>query len=109
MSSRRTYPGGATSSGQASLDMGEGTDFGLMTELASRVRDLSVSRWGPDKALEMVGASPAYLELQRKLAKVVRYRASVLVTGEAGVGKEQPSEPTYPLSKQDREPYSSVT
>ncbi len=88
--------------------MGEGTDFGLMTELASRVRDLSVSRWGPDKALEMVGASPAYLELQRKLAKVVRYRESVLVTGEAGVGKEQLAEAIYLLSESHGKPYISV-
>jgi len=92
----------------ASLDTGAGIGFGLMTELAERVRSLSVSRWGVEKSLEMVGASPAYVELQRKLAKVARYREPVLITGEAGVGKEQLAEAIYLLSESHGRPYISV-
>ncbi|HYM24610.1 MAG TPA: sigma 54-interacting transcriptional regulator [Vicinamibacterales bacterium] len=79
-----------------------------MTELAERVRSLSVSRWGADKSLEMVGTSQAYVELQRKLAKVARYREPVLITGEAGVGKEQLAEAIYLLSESYSRPYISV-
>ena len=91
-----------------SLDVDEGTGFGLMTELATRVRALSVGRWGNDKAVEMVGASPAFIELQRKLAKVARYREPVLITGEAGVGKEQLAEAIYLLSESHGRPYVAV-
>jgi len=79
-----------------------------MTELSGRVRALAMNRWGPEKSLEMVGASPAYIELQRKLAKVARYREPVLITGEPGVGKEQLAEAIYLLSESLQRPYVAV-
>jgi DNA-binding NtrC family response regulator len=79
-----------------------------LSEIAERVRALSVSRWGSDQAVEMIGRSPALLELQKKLEKVARYREPVLITGESGVGKEQLAQAVYLLSDSVNKPFVSV-
>jgi DNA-binding NtrC family response regulator len=81
---------------------------GLLSELAVRIRSLSVERWGAHKAVELVGASPAFLELLNRLAKVARYREPVLIAGESGVGKEQLAESIYLLGELKPRPYISV-
>jgi DNA-binding NtrC family response regulator len=81
---------------------------GSLTELAVRIRALSIERWGPQKAIEMVGASPAFLELLGRLAKVARYREPVLIAGESGVGKESLAEAIYLLGETRPRPYISV-
>jgi two-component system response regulator AtoC len=82
---------------------------GLLSELGARIRALSIERWGTHKAVEMVGASPAFVELQNRLAKVARYREPVLIAGESGVGKESLAESIYLLSEtKQRSPYVSV-
>ena len=60
--------------------------------------------WGREKTVDMVGASPAFLELQDRIAKVARYRESVLMCGESGVGKEQLAESIYLLSESNGRP-----
>src|SRR5262245_43135883 len=56
----------------------------------------------------MIGASPAFLELQGRLAKVARYREPVLIAGESGVGKESLAEAIYLLGEAKPRPYISV-
>jgi DNA-binding NtrC family response regulator len=80
----------------------------FMSEQALRIRALSVERWGDHSALEMVGFSPKFLELQSKLAKAARYKEPVLITGESGVGKEAFAQAVYLLGAQKSHPYVSV-
>lgn len=59
-----------------------------MSDFALRVRKLSVAEWGYRRPVEMVGASPKFLELQRKIEKIASFNEPVLITGESGSGKE---------------------
>ncbi len=61
----------------------------LFSEPAVRVRKLSSDRLGREKTVDMVGLSPAFVDLLTRLERVARYREPVLITGESGVGKEQ--------------------
>jgi DNA-binding NtrC family response regulator len=79
-----------------------------LSEVAARVRALSTTRWGPDQAVEIIGKSPAIVELQKKLEKVARYREPVLITGESGVGKEQLAQAVYLLGDPVNKPFVSV-
>jgi DNA-binding NtrC family response regulator len=79
-----------------------------LTEHALKVRALAIERWGRDKNIEMVGTSPAFVELQNRVAKVARYREPVLIAGESGVGKEQLAESIYLLSESIGRPFVSV-
>jgi DNA-binding NtrC family response regulator len=79
-----------------------------MSERALRIRALSLDRWGEQKAVEMVGLSPCFLDLQARLEKVACYREPVLITGESGVGKEQFAQAIYLLSHPKGRPYVSV-
>jgi DNA-binding NtrC family response regulator len=80
----------------------------FMSDHALRIRALSVERWGEPSALEMVGFSPRFLELQSKLTKAARYKEPVLITGESGVGKEALAQAIYLLGAQKGRPYVSV-
>jgi len=80
----------------------------FMSEQALRLRALSVERWGDHGALDMVGFSPRFLEVQSKLAKAARYKEPVLITGESGVGKEALAQAIYLLGTQKGRPYVSV-
>jgi len=79
-----------------------------MSDLALRIRDLSVSEWGEDEAVEMIGVSPCFREVQTKLEKISRYGEPVLITGESGVGKEHLAQALYLLSERRGFPYISV-
>ena len=79
-----------------------------MPELARNVRMRSASRWGPNRTIDMVGASPAYVALQQKLQKVARYQEPVLIFGESGVGKEQLAAAIYLLGESLDRPFVSV-
>jgi DNA-binding NtrC family response regulator len=80
----------------------------FMSEQALRIRAMSIERWGDRSALEMVGFSPKFLELQSKLAKAARYKEPVLITGESGVGKEAFAQAVYLLGAQKGRPYVAV-
>ncbi len=80
----------------------------FLGEQALRLRAASVERWGESSALEMVGFSPKFLELQSKLAKAARYKEPVLITGESGVGKEAFAQAIYLLGTPKGRPYVSV-
>jgi two-component system, NtrC family, response regulator AtoC len=80
----------------------------FMSETGLRVRALSVERFGQNRAVEMVGLSPCFLQLQQKLCKIARYREPVLITGDSGVGKEQLAQALFLLGQPDGGPYISV-
>jgi DNA-binding NtrC family response regulator len=88
---------------------GDGSDPGdFLGQVAQRVRSLSVGEWGEDRAVEIVGRSPGFLQVLDKLVKVARYTEPVLITGESGVGKEQLAQAIYLLSERLGHPYVSV-
>ncbi len=80
----------------------------FMSELALRMRALSIETWPQQPATEMVGHSPALLRVQAKVAKIARYDEPVLITGESGVGKEMVAQALYLLSGRRGKPYVSV-
>jgi DNA-binding NtrC family response regulator len=80
----------------------------FLSESAQRIRARSVACWGEDRAIEMVGHSPAITALQAKLEKIARYREPVLITGESGVGKEHIAQAVFVLGCESRDPYLSV-
>ena len=76
--------------------------------LAHRIRDLSIERWGLDRAVEAIGTSPAFTAMLTKLEKIARYREPVLLTGESGSGKEVVAQALYLLGQPRGRPYVSV-
>lgn len=78
------------------------------SERALRLRDLSIARWGEAQAVDMVGQSPALLDLQARVEKVARYREPVLITGESGVGKEGIGQAIYLFGDPPGAPFVSV-
>jgi DNA-binding NtrC family response regulator len=77
--------------------------------LALRIRDLSIERWGLDRAVEAIGTSPAFAAMLTKLEKIARYREPVLLTGESGAGKEVVAQALYLLGQPRGRPYVSVS
>jgi DNA-binding NtrC family response regulator len=85
------------------------TSRGLfMGDIARQVRDLSVEAWGEAHAVEMVGHSPAFLELLGKLARAASYEEPVLIVGESGSGKEALAQSLYLLSPRKGQAFVSV-
>jgi DNA-binding NtrC family response regulator len=80
----------------------------FMSDRALRIRQLSIERWGENRAVEMVGFSPTLTELQGKLEKAARYREPVLITGESGVGKDLLAQAICLLGASRGSPYVSV-
>lgn len=92
----------------ASVDPDPIARAGFLSDLALKLRRLSIGLWGERRALEMVGQSASLLDLQAKMEKVARFREPVLITGESGVGKEQLAQAIYLLSDRKGKPYVSV-
>ena len=76
--------------------------------LALRIRNLSIERWGPERAVEAIGTSAAFTAMLTKLEKIARYREPVLLTGESGSGKEVVAQALYLLGQPRGRPYVSV-
>ncbi len=79
-----------------------------MSDVARRVRALSTDRWGPSRAVEMVGRAQNYLHLLAKVTKVAGFSEPVLITGESGVGKELLAQAIYLLGQPAGRPFVSV-
>jgi DNA-binding NtrC family response regulator len=75
---------------------------------AERVRQLSIAEWGEERAVEMVGRSPAFQAVMGVLAKVAPYDEPVLLSGESGAGKELLAQALYLLSPRCGRPFVSV-
>lgn len=79
-----------------------------MSDVAQKVRRLSVEVWGEGEAVEMVGRDPQIVELHRKAEKIASFHEPVLITGESGVGKESMAQALYLLSPRRNRPFVSV-
>jgi len=80
----------------------------FLSEPALQLRELSVERHGPQRPLEMVGESPAFLKAIRQVEKIARFREPVLITGESGVGKEHFAHAVYLFGCPRGRPYVTV-
>jgi DNA-binding NtrC family response regulator len=77
---------------------GETSDVQFFSHPAQRIRMLSAELSGSDRAIEIVGLSPNFVDVLTKLEKVARYREPILITGESGVGKDQFAQTLHVLS-----------
>ena len=84
------------------------TSTGYLSQLAQRVRRRSVAFWGEPGAVDLVGGSREFLELQQKLAKAASFEEPVLLHGESGVGKELVARAIYLLSSRQGKPFVPV-
>jgi DNA-binding NtrC family response regulator len=75
---------------------------------ALRMRDMSLQHWGQDRVIELIGRSPAFVDLLAKLEKVGPFREAVLITGESGVGKEQIAQAVHLTGQRLQRPYVTV-
>jgi len=80
----------------------------LFSPAALEIRELSVRRSGPERAIEIIGRSPRLEETLKKVAKVARYDDPVLVYGESGVGKESLAQAIHLLGNRSSHPFVSV-
>jgi DNA-binding NtrC family response regulator len=81
---------------------------GAFSEVALRVRGLSIEEWGASRAIDMVGQHPSYVSLLARLQKVSVYDEPVLITGESGSGKESLAQALYLLGLRRGKPYVAV-
>ena len=79
-----------------------------LSEVAQRLRALSVSEWGEKRAVEMVGLDSTFVDLQKKLLKIAAYDEPVLITGESGSGKELLAQALYLLGPRCGKPFVFV-
>jgi Nif-specific regulatory protein len=79
-----------------------------LSEQALRIRELSVSEWGEDRAVEMVGQHRSFQELLGKALRVAPYHEPVLIMGESGVGKEALAQALYLQGSRRGRPFVSV-
>jgi DNA-binding NtrC family response regulator len=91
----------------------EATSHAVLTRFlcphALEIRARSLRAPGDEWPLTMVGLSPAFETMLDRIAKVARYRESVLVTGESGSGKEQVARAISLLEPRQGVPFVSVS
>lgn len=51
-------------------------------------RDKINSKWGETRTVNIIGNSPAMIEVKNKIRKVAKSNSTVMITGESGTGKE---------------------
>jgi DNA-binding NtrC family response regulator len=78
------------------------------SERGLRMREQSLSHWGQDRVIELIGRSPAFVDMLGKLEKFGPFREAVLITGESGVGKEQIAQSVHLLGQRFSRPYVTV-
>lgn len=78
------------------------------SELARRVRLMSLERWGERRETVLVGQHESMLALQERVHRFAQAAGPVLVTGETGTGKELFARAIYLLSTRARKPFVSV-
>ena len=88
-------------------------DPALLTQFlchqALEIRARSRSTHSGERPLAMVGQSPAFVAMLDRIAKVARYRESVLITGESGSGKEHVAQAISLLEPRQGLPFVSVS
>jgi transcriptional regulator with GAF, ATPase, and Fis domain len=78
------------------------------TELARRVRLLSLERWGERREAVLVGQHESMVSLQERVSRFAQASGPVLITGETGTGKEIFARAIYLLSPRNKKPFFSV-
>ncbi|WP_420128815.1 sigma 54-interacting transcriptional regulator [Longimicrobium sp.] len=78
------------------------------TELARRIRLMSLERWGERRETMLVGQHASMLALQERVHRFAQASGPVLITGETGTGKELFARSIYLLSNRGRKPFFSV-
>jgi two-component system response regulator AtoC len=78
------------------------------TDLARRVRLMSLERWGERREAVMVGQHESIVALQDRVQRFAQASGPVLITGETGTGKEIFARAIYLLSARARKPFVSV-
>ncbi|HEX2080406.1 MAG TPA: sigma 54-interacting transcriptional regulator [Longimicrobium sp.] len=78
------------------------------TDLARRIRLMSLERWGERRETVLVGHHASMLALQERVQRFAEASGPVLITGETGTGKELFARAMYLLSSRSRKPFFSV-
>lgn len=78
------------------------------TELARRVRLMSMERWGERRETVLVGQHESIVALQDRVQRFAQASGPVLITGETGTGKEIFARAIYLLSARAKKPFFSV-
>jgi two-component system, NtrC family, response regulator AtoC len=78
------------------------------TELARRVRLMSMERWGERRETVLVGQHESIVGLQDRVHRFAQAGGPVLITGETGTGKEIFARAIYLLSTRSKKPFFSV-
>lgn len=78
------------------------------TDLARRVRLMSLERWGERREAVMVGQHESIVSLQDRVQRFAQASGPVLITGETGTGKEIFARAIYLLSARAKKPFVSV-
>ena len=81
---------------------------GDLSEVAARIHQRSVERWGASGAVVLVGRDPALAEAQSRLERFAPFDAPVLLTGETGTGKELFARSLYLMSQRCGRPFVRV-
>lgn len=76
--------------------------------VAQLVYQRSVAIWGPDRAVPLVGESPAMEAVLNKAQKFSKFDEPILLTGESGAGKELFARACYLLSERTHKPFVPV-
>lgn len=76
--------------------------------VAQTIHQRSVALWGPDRAVSLVGESPAMEAVLNKVQKFARFDEPILLTGESGAGKELFARACYLLSERTHKPFVPV-
>jgi DNA-binding NtrC family response regulator len=95
---------------QADWEIPHCIDTPALTEfLCPRALEIRSRTCGGDRPLAMVGQSPVFVAMLERIAKVARYRESVLITGESGSGKEHVARAISLLEPRQGLPFVSVS
>jgi transcriptional regulator with GAF, ATPase, and Fis domain len=78
------------------------------TELARRVRLMSLERWGERREAVLVGQHESIVALQDRVQRFAQASGPVLITGETGTGKEIFARAIYLLGARSKKPFVSV-
>lgn len=84
------------------------TATAVETELARRVRLMSMERWGERRETVLVGQHDSIVALQDRVQRFAQASGPVLITGETGTGKEIFARAIYLLSTRAKKPFFSV-
>lgn len=94
--------------GQALTLSQEAIEEAELTSFARQIHDISRRKWGETEAVVVVGRHPSIRRVQSKLRKLADTAASVVITGETGVGKELFARALYLLGRRRRERFYRV-